>query len=437
MAENLQNKSNLALVTKRQGSAKFQIPEKYKDEKNDETKTNEEEIFIRSNYNATNEVCEKLQNIKFFLATHFNFRYNIIKGKIEYKAKKEKEFKEFTDRDENSIRLTLIETDIFKGTISKGLFQSILESNFVPEFHFFKVYFKSLKYDGKDYIQELADTVTVKEGQKERWELYLKKWLIASVATMLEQGTNHTCLTFVGEQGIGKTRWFNRLAINKEYAYCGALNSRDKDSKIMCAETGLINLDELEGTTRGESSYLKSLITLDKINVRRPYGRRNETLARRASFCASVNTPDILGDPTGNRRYLVVDAVKINYNFDDKLIDNVFAQAYYLLKHNEKYWFVGEEIEMINEANKEYSYVCPEEEILQKYFRAPKNDDEACIEKLTATEILGELKDKTTGFNLKIRKLGEMLRKHGYERRSCTDGQKRYSLIRKINDYIV
>ncbi len=70
-------------------------------------------------------------------------------------------------------------------------------------------------YDGKDYIKELADTVEIEDLSadgihlKDLWVPYLKKWLVASVATVLGRGNNHTCLILVGAQGKGKTTWLN------------------------------------------------------------------------------------------------------------------------------------------------------------------------------------------------------------------------------------
>jgi predicted P-loop ATPase len=79
---------------------------------------------------------------------------------------------------------------------------------------------------------------------------------------MLGEITNHTCLILVGPQGCGKTTFLNNLAVNHHYRFTGTINPENKDSKFKLAECGLINLDEIESSTRTEWSFIKSLLTL-------------------------------------------------------------------------------------------------------------------------------------------------------------------------------
>jgi len=96
---------------------------------------------------------------------------------------------------------------------------------------------------------------------------------------------NHLLLIFVGGQGVGKTTWLNKLLPKElnEHIYMGVIN-QGKDSLVHLSECMYINIDEFETIGRKGLNQLKSIITQSKIRFRRPYGRINESLERRASF---------------------------------------------------------------------------------------------------------------------------------------------------------
>ena len=63
-----------------------------------------------------------------------------------------------------------------------------------------------------DSIARLAATVHVKEEQAPLFATYFKKWLVATIASLLDaKVVNHEILVFIGKQGIYKTTWMQRL----------------------------------------------------------------------------------------------------------------------------------------------------------------------------------------------------------------------------------
>ena len=48
-------------------------------------------------------------------------------------------------------------------------------------------------------------------------------------------------------------------------------------------------MDELATLNKSEINALKSFISKDKINVRLPFGKRTQIMARRANFIGSTN----------------------------------------------------------------------------------------------------------------------------------------------------
>ena len=78
------------------------------------------------------------------------------------------------------------------------------------------------------------------------------------------------------------------------------------------AQVALLDIN-VENLNKTELGSLKALITQSAIKLRKAYGIFNESFVRRASFVGSVNEVEFLTDPTGNRRYLVVNCKDIEY----------------------------------------------------------------------------------------------------------------------------
>lgn len=364
--------------------------------------------------------------VEAFLNTKGDFRYNVIKSMLEFKPNSSKMWNNLQDRFVPDFWCELKRLDY---KIPQNTIENVLMSKFVKEYNPFVSYFKNLdKYDEQtDYIGDYASFVGVPEDQKDLWTVYFSKWAVATVATALERGVNHTCLVLVGAQGIGKTTFFNRLVPDELLPYYTStqLNPADKDSKIMVTESFIINLDELESSNREEIGFLKSLITVEQTTFRKPYAKRADSYRRHASFCGSVNRAEFLTDITGSRRFLTVDSIDIDLPSIKKFdVNKLWAQALYLLNNDFVYWFSGKEIEVINEQNKIYQIISPEEELINKYFKKYPYKDKSKEEIqrdeklqkvliLTGTEITMFLNSKS---NVKVAgwKIGNTLKALGY-----------------------
>lgn len=324
-----------------------------------------------------------------YLRNNYTFVHNVVLNRVASVNVMTDELEYFGDYELNSLWVELQRGSM---KISKQMLHDYLFSDNSVQFDPFLEYFKNLPAwspDQPNYFQLLADTVTVPEERRSAWEIYLWRWLIALVACAIDPNvTNQQVLCLVGEQGIGKTKWTEKLVPTqlREYYHSGNVNPGDKDSSINLAECLLINLDELGNLNKGDLNSLKQLITQSSIRVRRPYAALPEKMARRASFIGSVNSSEFLRDDTGNRRYLCMDMVAIDY--DHKInIDRVYAQAYYLLtQKNAKYWFDGEEVAAINESNKRYQVSYPELEYVGQFFEPCSREDKDAVE-MTLTEI--------------------------------------------------
>ena len=359
------------------------------------------------------KVENQFEQIERFLNKSYSFRYNIVKGQIEYLNTERRRYEPVTDRVEftilRSIRQQHLKCD---GTTLRA----ILLSDFSPAFDPFVDYFTNLvNWDGQDHIQQLADTVTTTNPAL--WSRCLKKWVVASVASLLDpKAVNQTVIVFSGSQGLGKTTWMEKLVpdTHKDYLFSGTVNPDNKDTLINLAECWLINLDELENLNRAEIGALKEMITKSGIRIRRPYGHNNESLLRRASFVGSVNAHQFLADTTGSRRFLCFEATAIQHQHEVNL-HQVYAQALRLYIDGFQFWFDRDETAEVERSNEQYQTKTAEEEQLLTYFERADKDNADLF--LTTTQVVHHLTERGVRSNYgSVRAMGMALHKHKFER---------------------
>lgn len=384
----------------------------------------EQSKSIKSSEDDTDEEEEKpsfIDRLETFLNYRYSFRYNVVSGKLEYKATKATLWKPVTDFVENSVLREILKAKV---KCNINTLRNLLRSDYCEQFDPFKNYFDNLSNneDETDYITELANTITT--TKQDLWQVCFKKWFVAMVACVTnDKAINQTVIVFSGKQGVGKTTWIEKLIPKplKDYMFSGTINPNNKDTLIHLAECMLINLDELENLNRTEIGTLKELITKTHIRMRKAYGHNNETLPRRASFAGSVNTAQFLNDTTGSRRFLCFEVEHIEYthNID---INQAYAQARQLYKDGFRYWFNQEEIKEINLNNEQYQIRSPEEELLLTWFELADRDTANNF--LNTTQIATKLAERAK-LNITdgtVMKLGKALKKHNYLRLSKKSG---------------
>lgn len=353
------------------------------------------------------------KEVEEYLNANFSFRYNEITGKTEYKNAGETSFKDLTDYWVNSLIRQFAINNI-RCTDTK--IRSLLCSDFVPTYNPVHDYLKKLPVhdESTDHIQALSSTLQT--TNQLLWQKCLNKWLVAWVASMLnEDKVNHTVIVLSGGQGIGKSSWLSRLVPSplRKYVFAGTINPDSKDTLIFLSECILINLDEFENLNRNQIGRIKELITKENVKIRRPYGHNAENLPRRASFVASVNKHEFLTDVTGNRRFLCFEAINIDYQHEIDM-DLVFAQALFLYQQGYRYWLDKDDIDEINASNEKFRALSLEEEALLTHYE-PSNERELM---LTTTEILSRLSSftKIPVNTASGKRLGEALKKNGFQR---------------------
>jgi predicted P-loop ATPase len=353
--------------------------------------------------------------IENYLRQHYQFRYNEVTSRIEFKPTAAANFELMSDYRLNSIYRDL-KLNRIKTSVSE--LKAIINSDFVPIFNPFKDYFENLpQWDGQtDYIADLAATVSTTND--ELWAKCLKKWLVAMVGSAIQEDiVNHTVVVFSGPQGIGKSTWILNLVPSqlKHYVFSGAVNPSAKDTLVQISECILINMDELETMSKAQIGELKEMVTKAAVRIRRAYGFHVENMPRRASFSGSVNDKEFLNDATGSRRFLSFEVTRIQYNHGI-IMDQVFSQAYALFQSDFRFWFDGTEIQEITANNEQFQSVPFEEELLLTHYEPVAKEDATLF--LSTTDIasnLAEYRKFSITASTKLN-LGRALHKHKFVR---------------------
>ena len=267
------------------------------------------------------KTSSKNVEIEIYLSSRYEFRYNTVLGRTEYRSKNDAHFSKVARYEINTLRRE-INNDIGIITSSENLY-SIIESSFSPRINPIQEYFKNLpSVDisssspfALKAIPHLASCVVVRNSDK--WLPYLTKWLVAVVANAMDdrECRNHTCLVLTGEQGKFKTSFLDLLCppALHGYSYTGKIYPQEKDTLTYIGQNLIVNIDDqLKALNKRDENELKNLITCPMVKYRMPYDKYVEEHPHLASFVASVNGNDFLTDPTGSRRFLPFEVLSID-----------------------------------------------------------------------------------------------------------------------------
>ena len=279
------------------------------------------------------KTSSKNGEIETYLSSYYEFRYNTVLGRTEYRDKDDTHFSKVGRYEINTLRREL-DNDVGIITSSDNLY-SIIESSFSPRINPIQEYFKGLplrdignicgnnsgnsdscNHDSSGNnenncccdisslslkaIPDLASCVVVRNSDK--WLPYLTKWLVAVVANAMDdrECRNHTCLVLTGEQGKFKTTFLDLLCppALHGYSYTGKIYPQEKDTLTYIGQNLIVNIDDqLKALNKRDENELKNLITCPMVKYRMPYDKYVEEYPHLASFVASVNGNDFLPTP--------------------------------------------------------------------------------------------------------------------------------------------
>lgn len=388
---------------------------------------------------SNTEICD-LQN--FFEKNFPNMRRNEITGGIELDGKT------FTETNLNTI---LLDAKSWNKKISKDLFYTYLDSDYMPSINQIKDFFESRENQNfpTGNIKKLADCIDSSTGfdgeefNPKYKEIFIEKWLVGAVAQVYGY-VNPLLLVLAGnKQNTGKTEFYRRLcppALQRYFTESKSEDTKESDLAMKMCESLFVYDDEMSGKNKQDQKHLKYLTSIAEFTIRKPYKRGLEKTKRLATLCGSSNDTGLLSDPTGNRRILPIQVNDINktlYNSIDKTA--LFMEAYSIytdsISKGLRVWELKkEDIEILNQNTSEFQQVDKDVELIQRYIRIPdENDNITRIERLTTTDITIYFEEMSRQ-KINIFTLGIKLQSMGFvQKRSKEKGiQKRYYEIIRL-----
>ena len=234
-------------------------------------------------------------------------------------------------------------------------------------YHPVKAYLESLKWDGRQHINQLASYFKDTHGI---FGLWLRKWLVGAVAKVYEPAQN-PMLVLDGAQGKGKSHFAAWLCPLERHFVEGAIQPDNNDHHLRLAKTWIWEVSELGATTRkADREALKSFITQKEINARKPYGRFPIQKPAMASFIGTVNDEaGFLNDPTGSRRFLVCTLTDIRWGYSKQInINDIWAEANHLYRTGYSWRLSPEEQQLQADINENYEVDEPLVSEVQTYY---------------------------------------------------------------------
>lgn len=341
------------------------------------------------------------------LRSRYDFRYNVVMKYVEYQSKEKPWYGYMPVEPRVQKRMTL-EVQLADIRVSIKDVRNFLESDYIQNYDPISDFLQECngKWDGKDHIRELARTVPTSNPH---WEDWFYTWFLAMVSqwqgTTFRQYGNSVAPLLISRQGYNKSTFCRRLLPPElQWGYNDNLILSEKRQVYQAmSQFLLVNLDEFNQISPTvQQGFLKNLIQLPTLKIKRPYGSHVEEFPRLASFIATSNLTDILADPSGNRRFIGIEltgpidvSIRPNYR-------QLYAQALAALRDGEKSYFDSEQVRLIMHSNCEFEVMSPTDQYFNIYYEIVDDENEG--EWLTAAEIFDFLK-KTVGSSLKVNSL--------------------------------
>lgn len=355
---------------------------------------------------VTYESDNIIEDITSYL-TNYSLRKNLITRNVEMNGRA---------IDDSNINSIYIDLKAQSEKITKDLVCSVIFSNRIEEYHPLREFFAEYTHDigtGTPNLDKLLDGIQTDTVGYRKW---ITKWLVSLVASA-DGNYSPLTLVFAGQQqGTGKSHWFRYLLPKKlRGLYAESDMDAGKDDEILMTRKWIILDDEYGGKSKREYTKQKKVTSKEWVNVREPYGRVSVDLRRLSMFAGTSNDLQIIFDPTGNRRVLVVHIIgeidRELYNGCDK--EMLLHELNALYKAGYDYTVLREDIEQLNLNTDEFKQSSPEEELIGEKL-SPGSSQSG--EWMTITSIIEYLIADTKKTSMSNTKVGMILTNLGYIR---------------------
>ena len=355
----------------------------------------EREEKCRRSAKAASAVAALSGDIEEFLASRYDFRYNLLTDETEFRAAGQRSAA-FTPVGKRELNTFCIEAHAEGIPCWDKDLSRYVYSTYIPAYHPFQLYMDELPdWDGKDRLTALACRVS----SRPHWVRGFHTWMLGLASQWMGVSglhANSVAPVLVSrEQGRRKSSFCRALmpdVLARYYTDNLKLTSQGQAERML-AEMGLLNMDEFDKYAESKMPLLKNLMQMSVLNIRKAYQQNFRQLPRIASFIGTSNREDLLVDRTGSRRFL---CVSLEHAIDCTTpveYEQLYAQLKAELQSGERSWFNKEEEQAIQQHNALFYKHIPEEEVFRLCFRfATQEDHPQEVLTLSATQLFERMK---------------------------------------------
>ena len=353
------------------------------------------------------QIRKDQQQVMDYLSSRYVFRFNTVMGYTEYRPNNTW-VHPFVPVDDRVLNRMAIECRLAGLNAWDKDVARYIHSSFIPEYNPVWEYLNGCrgKWDGKDRIRELARRVPTKNPY---WPDWFYTWFLGMVrqwqSSIYDRYGNQIAPLLISKQGWNKSTFIQSLLPPElQWGFTNQLDVSEKRQTLQAmSQFLLINLDEFNQISpQLQQGFLKNVITLPCVKVKRPYGRHVEPFPRMASFIGATNQADVLTDPSGGRRFLGIELTGPIDMLQNPNYEQIFAQALYALDRHEAYYFDDEQTQQILESNRQFQQLTPAEQFFNDCFEPATSESDG--EYLTSSAIFAHIK-KLAGSDLRLNSL--------------------------------
>lgn len=353
------------------------------------------------------QVRKSQQQMMDYLCSRYVFRFNSVMGYTEFRPNNTWSHP-YTPVDDRIMNRMAIECRLAGFNVWDKDVARYLHSSYIEEYNPVWDYLNQCrgKWDGKDRIRELARRVPTNNPY---WADWFYTWFLGMVrqwqSSIYDRYGNQVAPLLISKQGWNKSTFIQSLLPPElQWGYTNQLDVSEKRQTLHAmSQFLLINLDEFNQISpQLQQGFLKNVITLPCVKVKRPYAQHIEQFPRMASFICATNQADVLTDPSGGRRFLGIELTGPIDVSQQPNYKQLFAQALYALDQYEPYYFNDEQTQQILESNRQFQLLTPAEQYFNDLFEPANSEHDG--QYLTASAIFAHIK-KVAGGDLRLNSL--------------------------------
>jgi hypothetical protein len=301
-------------------------------------------------------------------------------------------------------------------------------------FHPVRDWLATLKWDGTSRLRDMVFRgfgASPDVRDPELLVLMVERFLLSVLARVFTPGAKvDTMLVLVGAQGAKKSTALEAV-VGEQWFGATKLDLANKDSFLQLRGKLLYEIGEMEGIKKADANVSKHWLSSRIDTYRAPYARRAEDHPRQTVMTGSTNENEILLDPTGFRRYWIVQVLSADVAWIATHRDQLWAEALALREAGRQWWFdeASDETERLRIHTLPYQQIHPWTETIYEWVLSRK--DESPFSAGTVLKAaLGQMVTNLTQSEATI--VGTILKHHiGCTAERVQDGGRRPTMYRR------